>query len=87
MSHFRLLASVLILVVVSAARADPLLLCGGDEVFLVETGEIEKGAIKKVWSWRGKDCAELPDNDGHDLRASWQNIGGRNAHSRLAPEG
>jgi hypothetical protein len=61
MSKFRFLASVLILVVVPAARAEPLLLCGGDEVFLVETGDIQKGTIKKVWSWRGKDCAELPE--------------------------
>jgi hypothetical protein len=42
------------------ARAERLLLCGMDEVFLLETATAEKGAIEKLWSWRAKDHDELP---------------------------
>lgn len=61
MSKSRLLASLLVLVVSSAVQAEQLLLCGGGEVFLVDTDDLEKGSIKKLWSWRGKDCADLPE--------------------------
>ena len=46
----------------AAARAELLLLCGGDEVFIIDTATAERGTIQKLWSWRAKDHAnELPD--------------------------
>ena len=38
-----------------------LLLCGMDEVFAIDPSAAETGGIKKLWSWRAKDHAELPE--------------------------
>jgi hypothetical protein len=38
---------------------DELIVCGGDEVFGVETSGL--GAPRKIWSWRPKDDASLPE--------------------------
>lgn len=47
----------LLAMTLSASAADRLLLCGGAEVFMVEPD-----ATEKVWSWKAKDRAELPEN-------------------------
>lgn len=41
----------------SASAADRLLLCGGPEVFMVEPD-----ATAKIWSWKAKNRAALPEN-------------------------
>ena len=38
-----------------------LLLCGRDEVFELEVPIQDQSAIQKVWSWRAKQCAEIPE--------------------------
>ncbi len=42
-------------------QAEPLVLCGWDEVFLLELSDAEKGKIEKLWSWRAADRKELPE--------------------------
>jgi hypothetical protein len=41
-------------------RAEPLVLCGWDEVFVLELADAEKGKIEKLWSWHAADRKELP---------------------------
>lgn len=45
------------------AFADELIVCGWDEVFIIDVpaGEL-KDRPKKVWSWRGKECEQIPDD-------------------------
>ena len=61
MSYRRaLLIGLLITIVALAAGAEELILCGGDEVFVLNLPPpIERPPTKK-WSWRARDCAELP---------------------------
>jgi hypothetical protein len=40
--------------------AGRLLLCGMDEVFEIEVPVNDVSTTTKLWSWRAKDCAELP---------------------------
>jgi hypothetical protein len=56
------LAILAITLLSTSAPADPLLICGSDEVFLIDTTTAERGVIDKLWSWRAKDhAADLPD--------------------------
>src|ERR1700722_11340329 len=43
------------------ANSATLLLCGMDEVFAIDPSSAETGCIEKLWSWRAKDHAELPE--------------------------
>lgn len=43
------------------AETGTLFLCGGSEVFLIDTAAAEKGSFEKLWSWRAKDHDELPE--------------------------
>jgi hypothetical protein len=51
----------LAILLAAAAKAEPLVLCGWDEVFVVEVSAAEKGKIEKLWSWRAADRKELPE--------------------------
>ena len=42
-------------------KTAPLLLCGMDEIFLLDTATAGNGTINKLWSWRAKDHPELPE--------------------------
>jgi hypothetical protein len=54
--------AIILMLLSTTARADPLLICGMDEVFLIDAATAERGVIEKLWSWRAKDhAAELPD--------------------------
>jgi len=44
------------------AKAEQLILCGWDEVFILDLAQAEKGKIEKLWSWRGADRKELPES-------------------------
>ena len=55
------LAVVLTISLVPTAKAEPILLCGADTVFVVETATATKGKIEKTWSWNAKQCDELPE--------------------------
>lgn len=57
----QLAAGLLLLVTSTVVRADPLLLCGMDEVFAIDLAAAEKGKLEKLWSWRARDRAELPE--------------------------
>ena len=57
-----LLLPALLAVSSLAARADDeLIVCGWDEVFILKVGESNKVSTNKVWSWRAKDCPNLPE--------------------------
>lgn len=41
---------------------DELILCGGDEVFALRIIGSGKISTNRVWSWRARDCPNLPEN-------------------------
>ena len=54
---------VLLLAASLTARADDeLIVCGWDEVFILKVSASAKVSTNKVWSWRAKDCPNLPEN-------------------------
>jgi Family of unknown function (DUF6528) len=56
-----LLLPVLLTVSSWTARADDeLILCGWDEVFALKVGNTNNISTNKVWSWRARDCPNLP---------------------------
>jgi len=58
---FLLSTIVLATLLVTTVWAEPLVLCGWDEVFVLELSDAEKGKIEKVWNWRATDRQELPE--------------------------
>jgi hypothetical protein len=54
-------ATVSLISLVGWVKAEPLLLCGAEEVFLVETSAAAKGKIEKSWSWNARQCDQLPE--------------------------
>jgi len=44
----------------AAGASQELIVCGGDEVYILDLAREENGKPKKVWSWRAKDRPELP---------------------------
>jgi len=42
------------------ARGNELILCGGDEVFILAVGTRRKPETRKVWSWRANDSFDMP---------------------------
>lgn len=54
-------ASVVMLSLTLSARAEPLLVCGWDEVFLIETSTARNGKVEKLWTWNAKASKELPE--------------------------
>lgn len=40
--------------------AQTLIVCGWDEVFVIDIAKAEQGDMTKLWSWRAKDHPELP---------------------------
>lgn len=60
----RILALVLIAVMILPSRmtrAEQLVLCGWDEVFLLDVADAEKGKVEKLWTWRAADRKDLPE--------------------------
>ena len=53
-------AIALAIFLVPSVRAEPILLCGADTVFLIDTATATKGMIEKTWSWNAKQCEQLP---------------------------
>ena len=45
----------------ASAHAGMLFACGMDEVFVIDSSVAEEGRLEKLWSWRAKDHAELPE--------------------------
>ncbi|NKB68291.1 MAG: hypothetical protein GKR89_14610 [Candidatus Latescibacteria bacterium] len=39
-----------------------LIVCGWDEVFILDFNQRDNGQPKKVWSWKAEACADLPDS-------------------------
>jgi hypothetical protein len=46
---------------VGGANAEPLLVCGAETVFTVETATAAKGKVEKSWTWDAKQCRQLPE--------------------------
>jgi hypothetical protein len=44
----------------SKGQCSELILCGGDEVYILDLATEDDGRPEKVWSWRAKDRPELP---------------------------
>ncbi|HPM84724.1 MAG TPA: hypothetical protein PLF81_28660 [Candidatus Anammoximicrobium sp.] len=53
-----LLAAALLIFLTPSAQAEPLMLCGDDTVFVVDTA---RDKIEKVWTWKAIECAQLPE--------------------------
>ena len=61
MSQIQLLLGVILAAALSVvAGADELILCGGDEVFILEVPAPNNGPPVKIWSWQARNCGELP---------------------------
>jgi len=43
-------------------QADELILCGWDEVFILEMNPAQEGSPRKVWSWKAGERQDLPDS-------------------------
>lgn len=54
-------ATVLVLLLATRAPAEPLLLCGWDKVFLLETAVAAQGKGDRLWTWEAAQCRELPE--------------------------
>jgi predicted MPP superfamily phosphohydrolase len=54
-------AIALALFLVPSVKAEPLLCCGWDKVFLVEASAAERGKIEKLWTWDARQCKELSE--------------------------
>lgn len=59
---FRGFLTLLLFASPGARAGDELILCGWDEVFALEVSGPDKISTNKVWSWRAKDCPNLPEN-------------------------
>ncbi len=57
-----LFLTAVVLALPEPSNAEPLLVCGMSEVFLIDTNTAEKGVVEKLWSWRAKDRPELPES-------------------------
>jgi hypothetical protein len=61
MMRTSLLATVAVMCSSAVAPAEPILLCGADTVFVLETADALKGKVERTWSWNAKQCVQLPD--------------------------
>ncbi|MFC1563085.1 DUF6528 family protein [candidate division KSB1 bacterium] len=43
-------------------KADELIICGWDEVFIIGVSQEQNGSPKKLWSWKAEDRQELPEH-------------------------
>jgi hypothetical protein len=50
----------LFLLLAIAAQAERLLLCGWDEVFMIDTTNAANGKVEKIWSWRAVAAKGMP---------------------------
>lgn len=48
----------LLIFLAPSAEAEPIILCGDDTVFVVDTAQDK---IEKAWNWKAKQCAQLPE--------------------------
>ena len=52
---------VLAITLLPTAKAESLLVCGADTVFVIETATAAKGKLEKTWSWNAKQCDQIPE--------------------------
>ncbi len=45
----------------AGVQAEPIVLCGADTVFMLETTAAMQGQVEHAWSWNAKPCAQLPE--------------------------
>jgi len=71
MSRQRLLLCVLLTAALATvAVADELILCGGDEVFILKLAPPGGGPPAKIWSWQAQNCFELPSHLKNSFRTT-----------------
>ncbi len=59
---FAVLAAVVFTFAVTpASYAEPLLLCGAETVFEIDTATAAGGTIEKTWVWDARQCKDLPE--------------------------
>ncbi len=56
-----LLPAAFFLLPSNAPAGDELILCGWDEVFVLKVGASDRISANRVWSWRARDCPNLPE--------------------------
>ena len=59
----RIAAFIIAFFIASFVKAEPLLLAGGNEMFLVDSNAAAAGKIEKLWRWSGADAKDLPDGE------------------------
>lgn len=52
---------VLAIFLAPSVKAESLLVCGADTVFVIDTAAATTGKIEKTWSWNAKQCDQLPE--------------------------
>jgi hypothetical protein len=70
MSRIFVLATALAVFFIPSAKGEPILLCGADTVFLLETANAAKGKIDKLWTWNAKQCKQLPETMRNTFRST-----------------
>lgn len=61
MSRVLSLAAALAILCAPCAKAEPILLCGADTVFELDTTAAQAGRLQPAWSWIAKESPELPE--------------------------
>ncbi|MEX2213544.1 MAG: DUF6528 family protein [Phycisphaeraceae bacterium] len=58
----RTLLAILLFALIPFGCSSPqhLIVCGMEEVFIIDAARAERGDLTKIWSWRAKDRPELP---------------------------
>lgn len=56
---FVLVITMLSVLIAADARAQALLVCGSNEMFLIDAASAEKADLAKLWSWSGDDAEGL----------------------------
>lgn len=55
-----LLAAALLTFLAASAKAEPIVLCGWDTVFVVDTSATNT-KVEPIWTWKAKQCEQLPE--------------------------
>lgn len=61
MSRIAVFATLLVLLFAPWAEAEPILLCGADTVFEVDSSAAASGKVERRWSWTAKASPQLPE--------------------------
>jgi hypothetical protein len=60
MSRILPFAAALLIFLATSAQAEPILLCGWDTVFVVDTAAAQD-KMERLWTWNAKQCEQIPE--------------------------